>query len=817
MSPLFSVIVPAHNSSGYIRKGLDSIRAQSFPDYELIVICDACTDSTEEIAREYTDRVITITAHRDGLARNAGLDAARGQWVLFMDDDDWFLHEFVFAQLAEKLTGADFDVLFFGFVWRGMDVISTNRRWPAVWSKCWRRSFIGATRFPATENWSDVEFDRSVMARNPRKKYWNMPLYYYNYMREGSISWKEAQKPVPEQKEGESMAKFDLILTHYNEPWEVGKKFFDMIEQQQCVNLNDVNIMIVQDGQENALPWEMLLSDYSFRTRVFTMPEHRGTAAARNYGIENATSDWIMFVDFDDMFADVCTLAMLTDLFPVTNQDILWCPYVHVVKSMHYSTEPIINKVKEHDPTVKMKLYRRNFLNEQKIRFPEELPEHSEFMFSTLAAQSTQPFRIAKITLEFYPFIKTFRDAGAFSQEQTLRDMLSNLRARDIQLALDFRQRGNAPMYRHWLGRAICDSYYYSLPSTEPENNHGLTDTVREFYRKYKADIASIPESDMEIVMEDSSNETMAYIQRFYSNFQKEWYLANDMYTLQEWLELLEQSGQKHAETIENAPSEPVRVVDSAPASAIPAEPASHKNDRVVVYCGTRNTYVNMMASAKSILATTKIDRMYFLIEDDAFPYPLPDIIETRNVSNLHIFDENGPNYSNVWTYMCLMRAAFPKLFPQYDRILSLDIDVVATEDIGALWDIDLTDYYLSGVGETGRTAENGGNLYINFGVVMMNLKKLRDDRKDEEIIHALDTEKFGCPEQDAFNRLCVGQIHQMPNDYNVTVYSHITGEALSEKVLHYAGLKYWKNFTPVKRFALLDWPEVLKRQEAPV
>ena len=45
--PFFSVIVPAHNSAGYIGKCLRSIRKQSFQDYELIVVCDSCTDNTE--------------------------------------------------------------------------------------------------------------------------------------------------------------------------------------------------------------------------------------------------------------------------------------------------------------------------------------------------------------------------------------------------------------------------------------------------------------------------------------------------------------------------------------------------------------------------------------------------------------------------------------------------------------------------------------------------------------------------------------------------------------------------------------------------
>ena len=70
--PFFSVIIPAHNSQAYIRKGLESIRQQRFTDYELIIVCDACTDDTELVAKAYTDKVIVTEYGLDGMARNAG-------------------------------------------------------------------------------------------------------------------------------------------------------------------------------------------------------------------------------------------------------------------------------------------------------------------------------------------------------------------------------------------------------------------------------------------------------------------------------------------------------------------------------------------------------------------------------------------------------------------------------------------------------------------------------------------------------------------------------------------------------------------------
>ena len=193
---MFSIIIPAYNAADHIAKALQSVAAQSYKNYELIVVCDSCTDNTAEIAEGYGAKVINVDYHLDGLTRNAGLDAARGEWVLFMDDDDWFLHEFVLQMLADKL--GDEDVLFFGFIWKGCGYAhnTADLRYIACWSKCWRRSAIGTTRFSSVPYWSDVDFNAAMMRKPLKCAYWDMPLYYYNYLRTGSISWRKKQGEI---------------------------------------------------------------------------------------------------------------------------------------------------------------------------------------------------------------------------------------------------------------------------------------------------------------------------------------------------------------------------------------------------------------------------------------------------------------------------------------------------------------------------------------------------------------------------------------------------------------------------------------------
>ena len=189
----FSIIIPAYNSAGYIRKALDSVKAQSCKDYELIVVCDSCGDDTEQIAKEYGAVTEAVNFHADGLTRNRGIELARGDWVLFMDDDDWWLHEYVLQQLSDELTD-DIDMLCFGFIFKEIGYAAPVRKrnglhWPACWNKCYKRTAIGDARFSSRRDGpADMQFFLQMMSKGLRIKNFNMPLYYYNYWRPHSIS-----------------------------------------------------------------------------------------------------------------------------------------------------------------------------------------------------------------------------------------------------------------------------------------------------------------------------------------------------------------------------------------------------------------------------------------------------------------------------------------------------------------------------------------------------------------------------------------------------------------------------------------------------
>jgi glycosyltransferase involved in cell wall biosynthesis len=92
MTPRFSVIIPAFNAAATLTRAIESVRTQSWPAHEIIVVDDGSSDATADIARQYGDAVRLIRQANSGVsvARNAGASAATGDWLAFLDADDWY-------------------------------------------------------------------------------------------------------------------------------------------------------------------------------------------------------------------------------------------------------------------------------------------------------------------------------------------------------------------------------------------------------------------------------------------------------------------------------------------------------------------------------------------------------------------------------------------------------------------------------------------------------------------------------------------------------------------------------------------------------
>ncbi|WP_455136840.1 glycosyltransferase family 2 protein [Thermophilibacter sp.] len=212
MAPCFSIIVPAYNVEPYLTPCIESVLAQSFGDFEAIVVDDGSTDGTPAVCDKLAqrdDRVVVIHKPNGGLssARNAGTARARGTYIVYLDGDDWIRDKRLLERCLNAFSGRDVDVLFFDavkfdeeenvfyrstlrmeevflhFEKRDMDSVSTqlmsSDSFPvAAWKKAYARELLlddaGELRCPFDENLSyseDIEWTFRALSRARRVGY----------------------------------------------------------------------------------------------------------------------------------------------------------------------------------------------------------------------------------------------------------------------------------------------------------------------------------------------------------------------------------------------------------------------------------------------------------------------------------------------------------------------------------------------------------------------------------------------------------------------------------------------------------------------
>ncbi len=122
MDPFFSILVPAFNMSGKMQACVDSLLAQSMPDFEVIIVDDGSTDDTYQYLLELANADRRFSAWRHDInrsllaARYTAMEHARGAYVLFVDSDDWLSSD-TLEELHAFLSEDPVDIVRFGHVW----------------------------------------------------------------------------------------------------------------------------------------------------------------------------------------------------------------------------------------------------------------------------------------------------------------------------------------------------------------------------------------------------------------------------------------------------------------------------------------------------------------------------------------------------------------------------------------------------------------------------------------------------------------------------------------------------------------------------
>lgn len=202
--PKLSIIVPVYKVEQYIHKCVDSILNQTFTDFELILVDDGSPDNCGAICDEYSlkdERVRVIHKENGGVskARNFGIDKAKGEYIGFVDSDD-YIDANMYQEMLAFLEANDLDVVCTDtYIVRGdrkkykprysKDMIFENGTAitenlngnldNAVWNKVYKREVISDIRFPLNRRYEDVATVYKWFFNANKVGYLSKPYYYY--------------------------------------------------------------------------------------------------------------------------------------------------------------------------------------------------------------------------------------------------------------------------------------------------------------------------------------------------------------------------------------------------------------------------------------------------------------------------------------------------------------------------------------------------------------------------------------------------------------------------------------------------------------
>lgn len=200
-------------------------------------------------------------------------------------------------------------------------------------------------------------------------------------------------------------------------------------------------------------------------------------------------------------------------------------------------------------------------------------------------------------------------------------------------------------------------------------------------------------------------------------------------------------------------------------------------------YCADRPMYELLPTTVNSLLKTNdqNIDKIYLFIEDDEIPYINHPKIEFVNCENYDFFVRDGINISKRFPYMAMVRCFIYRVLKE-DRVLYLDVDTIVDGDLTELWNFDQNEVLY------GREEHDD---YINSGVLLMNLKKMRELNYDKLLYGLLQRAKFIFPDQDIINVVYRQHIKKIDYKWNAVGNDRVYNYPVV--IRHWAGqVKPW-------------------------
>lgn len=276
--------------------------------------------------------------------------------------------------------------------------------------------------------------------------------------------------------------KLQILVPQYEETDSIIKPLLDSIAIQQSIDFNEVGVIIVNDGSDVRLSNELLTS-YPY-TIDYYLNDHLGVSATRQAALDQATADYVMFCDADDMFCNTMGLWILFREMNLGTFDSLTSVFTEETRN------PLTNEVmyinREMDSTfVHGKVHRRRYLIEKGIKWNPDLTIHEDSFFNIQCSSLSQNVKYCP-----YPFyLWKWRDDSVCRHDskyilRTYRNMIESNSA----LIAEFRKKGHPDKAAFYTVFMIFDAYYtMNKPEwIDMENQEYRNATERHFAEYYK-------------------------------------------------------------------------------------------------------------------------------------------------------------------------------------------------------------------------------------------------------------------------------------------------------------------------------------------
>lgn len=286
--------------------------------------------------------------------------------------------------------------------------------------------------------------------------------------------------------------KLDILVPVYNESSKTIKPLLDSISIQQNVDMNEIGVIICNDGGTfNLNNSDVDIKKYPFEIEYHEC-KHKGVSATRNSCLDKSLADYVMFCDADDMFYNACGLYIVFQ--EIDNEGFDTLSSIFIEETRHPETKKPIYITREMDSTfVHGKVHNRKFLINNNIRWNDNLTIHEDSYFNCLCQRLAKDFKYCQAPF----YLWKWRDESVCRHdEKYILKTYNNMLDSNTALVNEFLDRRRKEDAQYFATSMIFDAYY-TLCKDEwwADENSDYKRSVELRFKKYYEDFKYLFES----------------------------------------------------------------------------------------------------------------------------------------------------------------------------------------------------------------------------------------------------------------------------------------------------------------------------------